>query len=75
MRVIYPRFMVWSRQGKHALRVELAKMRCKRLGHRHLIGVWDDALQRHVALCIECETRLPDAKLSDIFLEPREIPA
>lgn len=71
-RVIWPRFMVWSRMGKHALRVELAKMRCARVGHKHLIGKWSECEQRHIAYCIECETMLPEIVVRDEYY--RELP-
>lgn len=73
MRVIYPYFMVWSRNGKHALVVELARMKCKRLGHKHLVGLWDETQGKHIAYCVACETTLPNARVPETFSPNREL--
>ena len=70
IRAVWPYFMVWSRHAKKAIIVELSKMRCQRLGHRHLIGAWNDKAQKHVAFCIECETLLPDVEIGGLWTQP-----
>jgi hypothetical protein len=73
MRVIYPRFMIWSRHAQHAIAVELGKMRCERIGHKKLVGVWRDREQKHIAFCVECETFLPDVEVPTQFQAHREV--
>lgn len=67
MRVIYPYFMVWTRAAAHTIRVQLNAMRCKRLGHKQLIGVWNDTQQKHIAFCVACMTLQPNAEVPDVF--------
>jgi len=74
MRVIYPFFMVWTRHAQHRIRVQLAAMRCKRLGHKQLIGLWDDKQQKHIAFCAACETMLPNVEVPEVF-KKREVVA
>ena len=69
MRVIWPHFMVWTRHAHHAIAVQLGAMRCKRVGHRKLIGVWDDKQNKHIAYCASCETMLPDVEVPSVFKE------
>lgn len=56
---------------QHRIRVQLDAMRCKRIGHRKLIGLWDDKQQKHIAFCAACETMLPDVEVPKAF-EKRE---
>lgn len=71
MRVTWPYFMVWTRYAQHAIRVQLAAMRCKRLGHKQIVGLWNDKEQKHNSFCVACEMYLPGVEVPEAFKEHR----